>query len=119
MIATLLCIIVPLLPSCSAYVQYAPPIDAIVADKTAYDRKTVLVTGSVRGLDRWKSRRGPYRYVRFDLCESACVRIFMEGDSIIHDGERVTVRGPYYRNYTTSDSAYPNEIEATEIIPRE
>jgi hypothetical protein len=118
MIAALVCLLFPAAGRCPQYVERVPPISAVVAEKSAYDAQEIHLFGRVRSLEQWTSKKGPYRYEAFSVCDGrACVRVFMETFSPIRDGELVSVRGAYYADFRINDKSYPNEIEATEITP--
>jgi len=119
MIPALACVALPLLNGCTDYVRDAPKIANVVAHQSAYDGKTVSVTGRVNHLDQWQSKTGLLEEL-FTVCDGdTCIRIYMRARSAIHDGQLVTVRGTYYRTYRFGHSIFHNEIEATEVLPRE
>ena len=119
MIPALACIALPLLSGCPDYVRDAPKLPSLVAHQAAYNGKTVSVTGRVKRLDEWASKTGLPEEL-FTICEgSTCIRVYMRTHSAIHDGELVTVRGTYYQTYRFGRYTFHNEIEGTEVLPRE
>ena len=120
MIGPLLCMLLPVLKGCSSFVDYVPTIAQLEADQRYFNGKSVHVTGRVKGIDQWQSRTGRDRYQVFDICEGRnCVHVFTQSQSPVHNGERVSALGPYFRAYRTAKIVYHNEIEATEILPGE
>lgn len=115
----MLCLALPLLGGCSGYVDYAPSIAVLEQRRAYFSRKSVRVTGEVRNLDQWRSPLSGRDYEVFMLCQDGCVRIYMQARSPLHAGERVSVRGVYYREHREGREVYYNEIVAAEILPRE
>lgn len=118
MIPAFTCLLLPLFGGCSAYVRDVPAISAIEQHRAQYTGKAVSVTGRVANLDRWRSRNGTAEEV-FSLCDGGCVRVYMAAHSDIRNGQLVTVRGSYYQAYRVRRDTYFNEVEATEVLPRE
>lgn len=118
MIAGIACLVFPLLSGCSSYVDSSPPVAAIVSHPGDYSRKPIVITGTVRSLDEWRTRSG-FGVERFMLCQDACVRIFADMQSPISNGQQVSVRGTFWRTYRTGTTAYRNEIIANEVFPRQ
>lgn len=113
---SLFCLLLPFAGSCPAYVANVPAVSAVVRHQAAYSGKIIKVTGRVRRLEQWKARDGRPEEV-FSVCDNACVRVFMRAHSAIAEGQRVTVRGPYYQAYHVGKHTYYNEIEATSAFP--
>lgn len=113
-----LCLLLPFAGQCGAYVEHAPAIAQVVAAPKRYRGEVIVVTGRVRDLDQWRSRNGRDEEV-FSVCADACVRVYMERRSPVHNGQLVTVSGPFYDLYRAGRSVYRNEIEATRVLPRE
>lgn len=119
MTPAILCLAVPLLSGCSEYVEYAPSIAVLEARRSYFSHRSVRVTGQARKLSQWRSPLSGRNYEIFVLCQGECVRVYMEAHSPIYDGERVTVRGVYYREHREGRETYYNEIVAAEIVPRQ
>jgi hypothetical protein len=118
MIPALACLLFPLGAQCGDFVRDAPSIASVAAHRAQYNGRILDVTGRVQRLDQWRSRRGRSQQV-FQLCDGACVRVYMPAHSAIHNGQLVTVRGTYYESLHLDRSTYDNELEATEVLPRE
>lgn len=118
MIQTVLCLMLPFAGNCSDYVREVPKIADVERNRGHYTGRVLSVTGRVRNLDQWVSRSGDDEQV-FEVCDGGCIRVYMYAHSPIHNGELVTVRGPYYQTYHAGRNTYHNEIEATEVLPRE
>lgn len=118
MMPALLCFLVPIASGCDSFVRDVPSISAIVRDEARYSGRTVSVTGRVSKLDQWRSRSG-YDQEAFFVCEDGCVHVYMEERSPVHDGQLVTVTGEYFQSYRVGQHAFYNEIEGTEVSPRE
>lgn len=109
MIPAIACLLVPFLSGCPEYVEAVPSISALEQRPAQYSGAAVRVTGEVQRLEQ----------LGFVLCRGGCVRVFMQARTPLRSGERVTVRGVYFREHTVGKKTYYNEIEATEIVPRE
>lgn len=118
MIPALACVVLPILSGCSDFVRDAPPVSAVAQHRSAYTHKSVSLTGRVRKLDQWDSKLGRAEEL-FSLCDGGCVRVYMLEHSSIHDGQLVTVRGTYYDVYHFGRETFYNEVEGTEVLPRE
>lgn len=118
MIPALLCFLVPIAGGCGDYVRDVPSASAIVANPAYYNGHTVSISGRVSKLDQWTSRTG-YDQETFLVCDGECVHVYMSRHSPVHDGERVTVRGQYFQAYHVGRRTFHNEIEGTEVLPRE
>lgn len=118
MIPALTCLLLPIFADCSSYVRNVPPIADVVQRKAYYNGKVLSVTGRVVRLDQWTSKTaGPSQI--FSICNGGCIRVYMRAHSPIHNGELVTVSGPYYQSYRVGRSTYYNEIEGARVLPRE
>ncbi|HKU66843.1 MAG TPA: hypothetical protein VJP85_03610 [Candidatus Baltobacteraceae bacterium] len=118
MIPALACLLLPFAGDCTALVRDVPQIAQLVRHREEYTGKEVSVTGRVRGLDQWISSDGLAQQIFF-LCEGSCVRVYMPAHSAIREGELVTVQGTYFRAFRTSRAVYYNEVEGTEVLPRD
>lgn len=118
MIPALTCLLFPLGAQCGDFVRDAPSIANVAAHSAQYSGKILDVTGRVQHLDQWRSPRGFSRQL-FQLCDGSCVRVYVPAHSAIHNGELVTVRGTYYQTFHAARSTYHNELEGTEVLPRE
>jgi hypothetical protein len=118
MIQALTCLLLPFAGGCSAYARDVPAIPALLAHRAYYTGRVITITGRVQDLDQWRSRRGEAEQ-DFSVCSDGCVRVFMYANSPIRTGQLVTVSGPYYQAYHTKHRAYYNEIEGTQVLPRE
>ena len=117
MIAPLLCLLLPALDGCTRYADHVPSIAQIERDRQEYDGKTVDVSGRVHGLNQWHSRTAESFVQTFFICEQRdCIHVFVESHSPVRNGERVSVRGAYYREYRSRKSVFRNEIEASEVL---
>lgn len=112
-----LCIVAPLLPNCLPYTDETPSVRALERDRQRYDRRMVLLTGTVERLRQRHARDG-FRYELFLLCDGrTCVRVYHPARSPVRDGETATVRGPYREAITAGRRTYYNEVEAVLVEP--
>jgi hypothetical protein len=118
MIPGFICLLIPFAPGCDAYVRETPAISRLLEHRAYYSGKNVAVTGRVENIDRWKSHAGDAEEL-FLVCDGRCIRVYMEAHSQIRDGELVTVQGAYYKAYRVGRKTYFDEIEGTEVLPRE
>lgn len=118
MIPALACVILPILSGCSDFVRDAPAVSQVVQHRAAYAGKSISVTARVRKLDQWDSKLGRPEEI-FSVCDGGCIRVYMREHSPIRDGELVTVRGTYRDVYHFGHETFYNEVEATEVLPRE
>lgn len=118
MIPALACVILPLLGGCSDFVRDTPGIAQVVQQRSKYRGKSISVTGRVQKLDQWTSKLGRPEEI-FSVCQDSCIRVYILAHSPIHNGQLVTVRGTYYDVYRAGRETFHNEIEGTEVLPRE
>jgi hypothetical protein len=118
MIPALTCLLLPFTAPCTQYVRDVPRIADIVQHRSAYTGQTMSVTGRVRRLAQRHTKSG-FAYELFFLCDSGCIHVYVKGRSPIHDEQLVTVRGTYYETLRQARRTYFNEVEATEVLPRE
>ncbi len=118
MIPALTCLLLPYMTGCSAYVRDVPAISAVLQNRAHYTDKVISVTGHVRDFDEWRSHRGRDQEF-FAVCSGGCIHVFMYAHSPIRNGELVTVSGHYYQAFRTAHNVYRDEIEATQVLPRE
>ena len=118
MIPALACVILPILSGCSDFVRDAPSVSEVVQHRSTYAGKSVSVTGRVRKLDQWDSKLGRPEEI-FSVCDGGCIHVYMLEHSPIHDGQLVTIRGTYRDVYRVGRETFYNEIEGTEVLPRE
>jgi hypothetical protein len=118
MIPALTCLLLPFVGQCSDFVREVPTISAVVQHRAQYSGKNLSITGRVYRLDQWNSPAGEPEQL-FELCDHGCVRVYMRGRSAIQNGQLVTVRGAYYAAFRAGRHTYHNEIEGTEVLPRE
>jgi hypothetical protein len=117
-IPALTCLLLPFAGQCSNFVREVPRIADVVQHRAHYSGKLLSVTGRVQTLDQWKSRSGLEEEL-FSLCEDGCIRVYLPAHSPIRNGERVTVRGTYYEALHVGRATFYNELEGTEVLPRE
>lgn len=119
MISALTCLLLPFLGNCSNFVRDVPTLTALVHHRASYTGRNVEVTGRVRRLDQWTSRVEGSEEL-FLVCDGTdCVRVFMHAHSPIADGRLVTVSGQYFEALHVGRHTYYNEIEGSEVLPRE
>lgn len=118
MTPALLCFLIPVAGGCGDFVRDVPPVSQLVQNQSAYNGHVLSVTGRVSKLQQWKSRTGHIQEIFF-VCDGGCVHVYMPAHSPIHEGQLVTVRGQYYKTYHVGRSTFYNEIEGTEVLPRQ
>lgn len=118
MIPALTCLLLPFAGGCSGYVREVASIASVVRNQARYAGAVLSVTGRVSRFDEWRSRTGLAQEVFF-VCENGCIRVYMREHSPIRDGELVTVRGQYYQAFHAGRDTYYNEIEGSEVLPRD
>ncbi len=118
MIPALTCLLLPFAGQCPQYVRYAARVSDVAAHRTKYNGENVSVTGRVQRLDQWTSRTGVAEEL-FAICDDGCIRVYMQTHSPIRNGQLVTVRGTYYETFHAGRKTYYNELESTEVLPRE
>ena len=118
MIPALACFLLPLTGPCTQYVREIPRIADVAAHRAQYEGTSMSVTGRVRGLEQRRSKKG-LLYEVFSLCDSACIHVYIPAQPPIHNRQLVTVRGTYYETFRLQRWTYFNEVEATEVLPRE
>lgn len=118
MIPALTCLLLPLASQCAGLVRETPRIADVVQHRSQYNGKAVRVTGRVQRLDRWTSSSGLPEEV-FLLCDDGCVRVYVRANSAIRNGALATVEGMYYAAYRAGRATYYNEVEGSEVLPRE
>jgi hypothetical protein len=120
MIGSLLCLLVPVLGGCTEYSEYVPAIAQVERNEQFYSGKRIDVIGRVEGLNQWSSRTGESVYQAFFVCNGPqCIHVLIESRMPVRGGELVAVRGRYFHEYRTARSVVHNEIEASEVLPRE
>lgn len=118
MIPAVFCLLLPFAGTCNDYVRNAPKISDVQQNRARYSGRVLSITGRVQKLDQWVSRGGGNEEL-FEVCSDGCIRVFMDAHSPIHNGEMVTVRGQYYQAFRAGRKTYYNEMESTEVLPRE
>lgn len=119
MIPAIACLMLPFATNCSSYVRDVPRVVDVMQHPQRYSGKTLSVTGRVSNLDQWTSKDTGLTEEMFAVCDNGCIRVFIKAHSPIRNGQLVTVRGVYYQTYSVGRAAFHNEIEATEVLPRE
>jgi len=89
-------------------------ISEILSDPDKYHLKTVLVKGEVLAVKHKVSRRGN-PYTIFALSDgTSAIKIFTFGTPEINRGDRVKVKGIFYKVRYVGRYTFYNEIDATD-----
>ncbi len=97
----------------TAPVLAADSIDAIIANPSAFDGKSVQVHGTVADVKQKTSRKGN-DYTLFDVCETKCVHIYARGKVGVNDGATVTISGTFTAVKHMGNFDITNQIEAND-----
>ncbi len=89
----------------------ATKIADILANPTAFDGQHLTVSGTIAQLAEKTSRRGN-DYSTFDLCDTACLHIYIRSHPKIADGQALTVSGKFYADRKVGSFDITNELEA-------
>lgn len=119
MIHAIACLLFPLLGGCRPYIDYAASPSAIVSNASYFVGRPVIVTGKVDRLRRLRGASFGTPAETFYLCDRKCVQIFMREHTPMFEGERVSVRGVFSTRERFGALLLRNDIDATEISPRE
>ena len=95
----------------------AATVAEIAKNPSAFDKKTVTVSGTAQEVSSRTSRRGnPYTTFRLsDKRET--VKVFTFGTPAIKDGDRVEVRGVFQRVKQVGAYTFHDEIDASSVTP--
>ncbi|MDQ2991436.1 MAG: hypothetical protein M3R30_01275 [Candidatus Eremiobacteraeota bacterium] len=97
----------------TAPVLAADSVDAIIANPSAFDGKSVQVHGTVADVRQKTSRKGN-DYTLFDVCETKCVHIYAHGKVGVTNGAVVTVTGTFTALKHMGDFDITNQIQAND-----
>ncbi len=90
-------------------------ISGILSNPSAYDGKTVNVTGTVSKLAEKTSAKGN-AYDTFSMCSSNCIHVFVWGHpAVIVEGKPATVVGTFTATKSVGGYTFTNEIEADTV----
>lgn len=89
-------------------------VSSICANKSHYHTKLVVSIGRVENMFEKLSRKGNYYYT-FDLVDAGDrVRVFSFGKPQVKNGDKVVVRGVYYKVRTVGHYVFEHEIDVTD-----
>jgi len=118
MIHAFTCLLFPLFGGCAPFIDYQVTTMEIARNPAYYSGRPVAVTGNVRNLRLLRGSSFGTLAETFDLCDGACVQIFMREHTAMYDGEQVSVRGVFSVARHVGKLVLRNDIEAGEIFPR-
>lgn len=119
MIHAIACLLFPLLGGCRPYIDYSASPSAIARAPAYYAGRPVIVTGKVDRLQQLRGASFGTLAETFFLCDERCVQVFMREHTPMFQGERVSVRGTFSVRQHVGKMQLRNNIEASEIFPRQ
>jgi hypothetical protein len=102
----LLAAIVAAVPAAALAAALAP--SAIVASPSAYDGKSVTVTGTVRNVQVSRTPIG--NVTGFQLCDSKCVVVIDKTNGSHPDGAMATVTGTFHTTFKGPRKSFTNAV---------
>ncbi len=98
-------------PTPAAQPVAATKIADVLANPTSFDGQHLTVSGTIAQLAERTSRRGN-DYATFDLCDTACLHIYVRSHPKIADGQTLTVSGKFYADRKVGSFDVKNELDA-------